>query len=55
MIISRRIRQWKEKDAAKASHPLAWMLSLLGAAMQINAGSSVAAINYLTWKRSFEE
>jgi hypothetical protein len=38
MIISRRIRQWKEKDAAKACHPLAWFIET----MQMIEGGFVA-------------
>eukprot|EP00979_Chaetoceros_neogracilis_P017569 scaffold10241_cov256-Chaetoceros_neogracile.AAC.25 len=37
-IISRRIRQWKEKDAAKACHPLAWFIET----MQMKEGGFVA-------------
>jgi hypothetical protein len=38
MIISRRIRQSKEEDAAKACHPLAWLIET----MQMIEGGFVA-------------
>jgi len=38
MIISRRIRQCHEEDAAKACHPLAWLIET----MQMIKGGFVA-------------
>jgi hypothetical protein len=38
MIIPRRIHQWKEEDAAKACHPLAWLIET----MQMIEGGFVA-------------